>query len=354
MKRTAKYVGLDVHQATTVISVRDTSGRVIARDVVATDEASLIGFLGRMRGPVQVALEEGTQAQWLHDLLEPVADRVVVCDRRGKRKAGNKGDQVDADEVSRLLREGSLRAVYHGNADSAALRELTRTYQTIVLDTTRVMQRLKALFRARGIKTPDTKVYRPAHREQWLAKLPAGGARVRAEMLYAQLDLLQDLRPKAKARMVREAQRHPAWLVLNTVPQFGHVRVAQLLAILRTPWRFRSKRSLWAYAGLAVTTATSSEYVLEHGRPIRRRRAPLTRGLNRNHHPVLKQILKGAASGATARPGPLRDLFLALLDRGVRPELARLTLARKLAALALRIWKTGEPYDPTYLTVHTR
>jgi hypothetical protein len=93
MKRTAKYVGLDVHQATTVISVRDTSGRVIARDIVATDEASLIGFLGRMRGPGQVAPEEGTQAQWLHDLLEPVADRVVVCDRRGKSKTGNKGDQ---------------------------------------------------------------------------------------------------------------------------------------------------------------------------------------------------------------------------------------------------------------------
>jgi transposase len=87
---------------------------------------------------------------------------------------------------------------------------------------------------------------------------------------------------------------------------------------------------------------------------VRRRRAPLTRGLNRNHHPVLKQIFKGAASGATAHPGPLQDLFLALLDRGVRPELARLTLARKLAAIALRTWKTGEPYDPTYLTVNQR
>ena len=354
MKRTAKYVGLDVHQATTAVSVRDTSGRVIARDVVATDEASLIDFLGRMRGSVRVALEEGTQAQWLHDLLEPVADRVVVCDRRGKAKRGNKGDQVDADELSRLLREGSLRPVYHGSTHGASLRELARTYQTVVIDTTRVMQRLKALFRARGIKTPGTRVYRPAHRELWLAKLPPGGARFRAEVLYAQLDLLQELRPRAKARMVREAQRHAAWQVLNTVPQFGPVRVAQLLAILRTPWRFRSKRSLWVYCGLAVTTSTSAEYVLEHGRPVRRRRPPLTRGLNRNHHPVLKQIFKGAANGAIAHPGPLQDLFLDMLERGVRPELARLTLARKLAALALRIWKTGEPYDPTHLTQHAR
>jgi hypothetical protein len=69
MKRTAKYVGLDVHQATTVVSVRDSGGRVIERDIVATEEPALIGLIRGMRGPVHVALEEGTQAQWLHDVL---------------------------------------------------------------------------------------------------------------------------------------------------------------------------------------------------------------------------------------------------------------------------------------------
>jgi hypothetical protein len=55
-----------------------------------------------------------------------------------------------------------------------------------------------------------------------------------------------------------------------------------------------------------------------------------------------------------AHPGPLQDFYLARTERGIRPELARLTLARKLAAVALRTWKTGEPYDPTYLTVNQR
>ena len=39
MKRTAKYAGLDVHAATTVASVRDESGRVIARLVMPTEQA---------------------------------------------------------------------------------------------------------------------------------------------------------------------------------------------------------------------------------------------------------------------------------------------------------------------------
>ena len=61
---------------------------------------------------------------------------------------------------------------------------------------------------------------------------------------------------------------------------------------MQTPWRFRTKRNLWAYAGLAVVTKTSAEYEFVEGRPLRRRRAPLTRGLNRNYNRVLKDVLK--------------------------------------------------------------
>jgi hypothetical protein len=82
-----------------------------------------------MRGSIQVTFEEGTQAQWLHDLLFPVVDRVIVCDRRGQSQQGNKGDQLDAEQLSELLRCGALRAVYHGSPHRAALKELARTYQ---------------------------------------------------------------------------------------------------------------------------------------------------------------------------------------------------------------------------------
>jgi hypothetical protein len=63
MKRTPKYVGLDVHQATTVASVREQSGHILARAVVPTEEAALLEFFGGLRGSVHVAFEEGTQEQ---------------------------------------------------------------------------------------------------------------------------------------------------------------------------------------------------------------------------------------------------------------------------------------------------
>jgi transposase len=354
MKQTTKYVALDVHQATTLASVREHSGRVIARSVVPTDGRALTEFFGGMRGAIHVAFEEGTQAQWLHDLLAPRVDRVIVCDRRGTPRQGNKNDRRDADALSDDLWRGRLQAVYHGRGADSGLKELTRCYQSLVEDTTRVMLRLKALFRARAIRTPGQRVYHPRHRAQWLAQLPAGGARVRAEVLYAELDTLLTLRPKAKAAMLAAAQRAPGWGVLRSIPFFGPVRVAQLLATLQTPWRFRTKRNLWAYAGLGVVTHSSADYLIVEGQAVRRQRAPLTRGLNRNHNRAVKAVFKSAATAARARPGPLQNWHRARVARGLRADLADVMLARKLAALTLRLWKKGERYDPTQLTQQAR
>jgi len=351
MKRTTKYVALDVHQATTVASVREQSGRVIARSVLPTDGPALVEFFRGMRGSVHVAFEEGTQAQWLHALLAPLAARVIVCDRRGEHRRGNKADRVDADEFSSRLLRGDLRPVYHAGQGRASLRELTRAYRIVVEDSTRAMLRLKAIFRGRAIRTPGTRVYQPEHREEWLAKLPDRGTRFRAEILFAQLDLLRELRPKAKAAMLAEARKDPAWPVLLAIPFFGPVRVSILLATMQTPWRFRSKRNLWAYAGLAVVTESSADHLIVAGRAVRRRRKPLTRGLNKNHNRALKEVFKSTATAAIGRPGPLQDFYGSMVARGMREDMARLTLARKIAALTLRLWKTGETYDPKQLTL---
>ena len=351
MKRTPKYVGLDVHQATTVAVVREESGRIIARTIVPTEATALTEFFGGVHGSVHVTFEEGTQAQWLHDLLVPLVARVVVSNRRDERRHGTKSDWRDAEELADLLRREAVRPIYHASAPpSAELKEFARAYINVVQDGTRVMSRVKALYRARAIRTRGHAVYRAEHRTTWVAQLPAGAVRFRADALYTELDVLQTLRAKAKTALFTAARRHPGWPVLRTIPFLGPVRVALLLAILQTPWRFRTKRQLWAYAGLAVSTRATAEYQLAGRTPVRRRRAPLTRGLNRNHHPLIKAIFKGAATAATTRSGALHDFYQRLVAGGMREELARVTLTRKLAALTLHLWKTGEAYNPAKLT----
>ncbi|PYU21142.1 MAG: hypothetical protein DMG30_18515 [Acidobacteria bacterium] len=56
-----------------------------------------------------------------------------------------------------------------------------------------------------------------------------------------------------------------------------------------------------------------------------------------NHH--LKDLFKSAAIQASIRKGPFREFYEALLAKGIRPEMARLTLARKVAAITLTVWR---------------
>jgi len=233
------------------------------------------------------------------------------------------------------------------------LKELVRNYNAVVEDATRAMLRIKALFRARAIPTPGTSIYRVSDRAGWLDQLTNQGARVRAESLFKQLDLLRELRPKAKRAMIAEARKQSGWKPLRSIPFLGEVRTAQLMAILATPHRFRTKRNIWPYAGLAVVTRSSADQEFADGKLRRRNRPPQTRGLNRNHNPMLKSIFKGAATAAAAKPGPLKDIYDACVARGTKPDMARVTLARKIASIALRLWKKGELWDPTKLTMQT-
>ena len=95
-----KYVALDVHQASTAASVRDHRGRVVRRQILPTTATSLIQFIGGIRGPIHLTFEEGTLAQWLHDLLSSRVERLIVCVPRQNLLLlrGNKTDQVDADK----------------------------------------------------------------------------------------------------------------------------------------------------------------------------------------------------------------------------------------------------------------
>lgn len=350
MKQQAiQYLALDVHQATIVASLRDENGNEVMRATIPT-EAKAILRLVKSAGPrVHVAFEEGTQAQWLHDLLVGHAERVIVCNVRGRDETTNKNDRIDAGGLSELLRLGGLKPVFHGAPEILTLKELVRCYTTLVEDSTRVMLRIKAIFRARAIRTPGVSVYRASQRKEWLAKLE-GGARSRAASLLTQLDLLLELRPKAKAAMIGEARQQPGWKSLRSIPFLGPVRAALILAIMRTPFRFRTKRNIWPYAGLAVVKRSSADQEFKNGKLQRSKKAPLTRGLNRNHNPMLKSVFKGAATAAAAKPGPLCDYYQASLARGVKADLAKVTLARKIAAVTLRLWKKGELWDPKKLT----
>jgi len=193
------------------------------------------------------------------------------------------------------------------------------------------------------------KPYGKRHREQYLAQLGTGSLRRRAECLYQELDALQPLRRQAKRELMACCRQHPAAEGLRSIPFLGPIRVAKLIGRVQTPHRFRGKRQLWTYCGLGLETRDSAEYRLVHGQIERKKKPALICGLNWNHNHELKDLFKAAATTASCREGVFREFYLGLLAQGMRPEMARLTLARKIAAIALVIWKKGERFDPKYL-----
>jgi transposase len=350
-----KYIGFDVHQATISVAVLNAEGKLVMQSVLATHAGAILDFLHGLRGTLQVTFEEGTHSSWLYDLLARHVARVVVCDPRKNAllKAGNKSDTIDARKLAELLRGGLLSPVYHGASSTTALKQLGRSYAALTEDSLRVMSRIKALYRSQAVACAGKKPYGKQHRGTWLAQLPEPGTHRRAELLYEELDALQLLRREARRELLVESHKHEAVQLLCTVPFLGPIRSALLLGRVQTPHRFRTKRQFWAYCGLAVETRSSADYQFANGQLVRNKKPVLTRGLNENHNHDLKNLFKGAATTASAKPGPFRGVYESLLAKGAAPAMARLTLARKIAAISLCVWKKGEAFDAAYLKPQT-
>jgi transposase len=349
-----KYVGLDVHQETISVAVVDGSGKLIMQSVLATRAVALLDFIRGLRGTVHLTFEEGTHSAWLYDLLVPRMARVVVCNPRKNAllKAGNKSDTIDAHKLAELLRAGLLSPVYHGQNSTTTLHHLGRSYAALTEDTTRVMGRLKAVYRGQAVSCAGKKLY-GRHRGEWLGQLPEAGLRRRAERLYEELDALQKLRREARQELVAESRKHAAAKLLRTVPFLGPIRAALLIARVQTPHRFRTKRQFWSYCGLALETRSSADYQIVNDQLVRTKKPVFIRGLNVNHNHDLKSLFKSAATTASAMQGPFRLFYEGLLAKGTQPAMARLTLARKIAAITLCLWKKGEAFDAEQLKPQT-
>jgi transposase len=347
----AKYIGMDVHQATVAVAVMDDSGKLIMECILETKAGTILEFLEGLHGTLSVTFEEGTSAAWLHDLLKPHVTNLVVCDPRKNAllQDGSKSDRSDARKLAELLRGNQLSPVYHGEHGVRTLKELARSYLTISQDLVRVMVRVKALYRSWAIPCSGKQVYAVRHRSLWLDKIGEAGVRRRAEFYYQQLDALQCLRQQVRHDLLTESARHPATKRLRQIPSIGPIRGALLIALLQTPHRFRTKRQLWAYSGFGIETHDSGEHRYVDGELRRSKKKASVRGLNRDYNRDLKNLFKGAATQAAAQPGPFQEFYTALLAKGIRPEMARLTLARKLAAITLTIWKKGVDFDATQL-----
>jgi transposase len=319
-----RYVGLDAHAETCTLAVMGPTGKRLTSRVVETNGHALVEAIRGIPGTIHLCLEEGTQSTWLYEILEPQVSEIVVA--VPEESKGAKDDLRDAWARADELRTGRIRTrVYKAPKHMMALRSSAVAYRMATQDVVRVKNRLKAVFRSRGILA-ESDVYQSRLRTKWLKQLPAGHREL-AEWLGRELDTLMPLREEAEERLLKEAKTHPITRKLGTAPGMGPLRTAQLVAIVATPHRFRTSRQFWSYCGLSVVTRSSSDWVRDKRGQWVRAEVQQTRGLHAEYQRRLQS--------------------------GIKPNLAKLTLARRIAAIVLSMWKHEEVYDPARLKVVT-
>src|SRR5262249_23026061 len=174
-------------------------------------------------------------------------------------------------------------------------------------------------------------------------------SRVRLEALYRQLDFLSQQRKLARKEVITEVRRHAAYRILSQIPSLGPIRIAIIIAVVVSPHRFRTKRQFWPYCGFGVVTVTSSEYVTMNDKTSRSKKPVGTRGLNRNYNRHQKALFKDAAHYASRKP-PFKQHYDRLIAKNMRKQMAMLTLARKISAITLAVWKAQDCFDSDRLS----
>jgi transposase len=344
-----RYIGIDAHSSSCTLVVMGATGKRIKEVQVETDRGTLIDAVRGIAGERYICFEEGTLSDWLYEILEPLAKNVDVV-HPPKRVRGSKNDSSDAWVLAEAMRVQSKQVVrvFKQPNKYTMLRKAARAYEVIQRDVVRVKNRIHAGYRARGISGLGEAIYDPDRRQECMAQLPAG-QQCLVEHYCRELDGLNAAHDEARRWLLEEAEKQPIVALLQTAPGIGAIRASLIVATLLSPERFRTSRQLWSYCGLGIVTRSSSDWTRD-GDGWRRNHVLQTRGLNRNRNPLLKEVFKGAAFTLTSpkmASHPLHQAYRRLLNSGTKPNLARLTLARRIAAAVLAMWKKKEAYDPT-------
>ncbi len=343
------YVGLDVHSKRSVYVVSDGRGRERGRGQVPTERGGfeeLKSRYGLSEGTV-VALESGTVAFYAARQLRAAGLRPVVVNayevRRKAHRPRQKDDQRDAMELCHGIRTGQWRSIVHVPGERILLlREmLSRRRHFVRLRTSQVLA-VKRLLRSWGLRELAVSSlsterawekllghlkaeeacgrFAELHRAAWRA---AGEQIVRLEQsLQEQLGAYGD-----------EVRR------LRTIPGFGTIVAATVLASFSDASRFASSRHVSSYAGLTPQTAHSGQQKKDGQ-------------ITKQGSAELRAMLCEAAHQAGRKTSPLYPLFVRQVARlGYRKAIT--AMAHRLCRVAWAILKGGGEFDPGRLGLQT-
>ncbi len=322
-----RYVGLDVHKHYVMVGAVDQYQQMLLppRKVALVE---LDGWVQKYLRPTdQVVLEATTNAWYVHDLLEPVVERVVVTHPPHIKliaAALVKTDKKDTKTLAKLLAVGMVPEVWVPPEHVRDLRALISHRRRLVSQQTQCKNRLQSVLHRHHIVPPDGKLYHPDSRDWWLKLTLSPGDKLRVHQELVMLDQLDQLIDETSDELHRLSLSDP-WReqlpYLIQLPGIGVMTGLVVLSAIGDISRFPSAKKLVGYAGLGASVHASGQ-------------SYRTGAITKQGRKELRAALVEAAWSAVQFDQRWRDQFDRLAARIGRHK-AIVAIARKLLVV---IW----------------
>ncbi len=252
-----------------------------------------------------------------------------------------KTDEIDAENLARLARLDPklLYPLKHRGEDSQAHMAIIRSRQALVGTRTQLVNHVRGAvksFGARLPKCPARSFHKRASEHVPEALRPALGPIL--EQIGSLTERIRDYERRLEA--ISEEHYPQETALLRQVEGVGGLTALTFVLTLEDPYRFEKSRSVGAYLGLVPASDKSGE------------RDPQRR-ISKEGDEMLRKLLVGSAHyilGPFGSDSDLRRHGEKIASRGGKnaKKRAAVAVARKLAVLLHRLWRSGEVYDPLY------
>ncbi|HJX83673.1 MAG TPA: IS110 family transposase [Candidatus Angelobacter sp.] len=337
-ERPERTVGVDLGDRFSHYCVLKRDGEVIEEGRIRTNEEA---FRRHWEGePRQrIVMETGTHSPWIYRLLKGLGHQVIVANARKVRaiwENESKNDRQDAEMLAQLGYSNPrlLSPIQHRSVERQRDLNLLRARDALVRARTMLINSVRGLVKSAGGRLPKcaadyfaTKVSPAVPVELVTATRP----------LVDQITALTVQIRGLDQEIENLAKRYPEIPILRTAPGVGPVVAAAYVLTLDRVDAVAHSRSIGAFLGLRPKQSQSGESDPEHK-------------ISKTGNIYLRRLLVQAAHYILGRFGPdsaLRRWGLKLAQGGKRAKKrAVVAVARKLAVILHRMWRTGQDYQP--------
>lgn len=268
------FIGVDLHKRTLsvcVMVVEAGERRVVARQTLGTAvPAAIVDFVNRWT-PFQLVVEASASHEWFVQLVEPLADRVLLA-HPGKLRviaeSTRKTDKLDAQVLAEFLALGMIPQAHRASPRVREHRGLVRQRLFVVRRSTSLKNRLHHLL---GAYNADIRGLFSEEGRNHLKNVTLSAVdRFAADLLLDELEYQERQLTKVNQRLLQFAKHGPlaereARALLETIPCVGPVTIDVVLSTLGDVRRFRSQKQVIAYAGLAPGIRSSAGRTKQQG-----------------------------------------------------------------------------------------